>query len=115
MLSRRDRCKTHMALMCPNSHLKKKDGTSLVSQWLRLHLPMQGDVGSIPSQEAKIPQALGLKKTKQNVKREYCNKFSKDFKNGPHQKKILKKNKGTRKQVKLTPVIYLFQPVINIY
>ena len=29
---------------------------------------------------------------KQNIKqKQYCNKFSKDFKNGPHQKKNLKK------------------------
>ena len=31
----------------------------------------------------------------QNIKREqYCNKFNKAFKNGPHQKKILKKKKS---------------------
>ena len=31
----------------------------------------------------------------QNVKqKQYCNKFNKDFKNGPHQKKVLKKKKS---------------------
>ena len=30
----------------------------------------------------------------QNIKqKQYCNKFNKDFKNGPHQKKILKKKR----------------------
>ena len=30
--------------------------TSLVVQWLRICLPMTGDVGSIPGQGAQIPQ-----------------------------------------------------------
>ena len=52
---------------------KKVKGTSLAVQWLGLHLPMQGP-------------------KKQNTKqKQYCNKFNKDFKNGPHQKKNLKK------------------------
>ena len=44
----------------------------------------------IPGQRAKIPQALRPKKKKknQNIKqKQYCNRFNKDFKNGPHQKK----------------------------
>ena len=49
-----------------------------------------GGVGSFPGQGAKIPHALWPKN--QNIKqKQYCNKFSKDFKNGPHQKKSLKK------------------------
>ena len=45
-----------------------------------------GGVGSIPGRGTKIPHASGPKK--QNMKqKQYCNKFSKDFKNGPHQKK----------------------------
>ena len=45
-----------------------------------------GGAGSIPGQGAKIPHALGPKK--QNIKqKQYCNKFNKDFKNGPHQKR----------------------------
>ena len=40
----------------------------------------------IPGQRAKIPQALRPKK--KNIKqKQYCNRFNKDFKNGPHQKK----------------------------
>ena len=49
-----------------------------------------GGVGSIPGQGPKIPQASQLKK--QNVKQKQCNKFNKDFKNGPY-KKILKEKK----------------------
>ena len=44
-----------------------------------------GGVGSIPGWGAKIPHALWPKN--QNIKQKhYCNKFNKDFKNGPHQK-----------------------------
>ena len=51
-----------------------------------------GTVGPIPGQGAKIPHASGPKK--QNMKqKQYCNKFNKDFKNGPHQKIFLKKEK----------------------
>ena len=50
-----------------------------------------GAAGSIPGQGAKIPHASRPKN--QNIKeKQYCNKFNKDLKNGPHQKKkILKK------------------------
>ena len=45
-----------------------------------------GGVGSIPGQGTKISHASGTKN--QNIKpKQYCNKFNKDFKNGPHQKK----------------------------
>ena len=45
-----------------------------------------GGVGLIPGQGAKIPHASGPKN--QNIKqKQYCNKFNKDLKNGPHQKK----------------------------
>ena len=51
-----------------------------------------GGVGSIPDQGSKIPHASQPKN--QNIKqKQYCNKFDKDFKNGPHQK-ILKQNKN---------------------
>ena len=43
--------------------------------------------GSIPAQGAKIPGALWQKKTKMLRQKEYCNKFNKDFKNGPYPKK----------------------------
>ena len=45
--------------------------------------------GSIPGRGANIPHASWPKN--QNIKqKQYCNKFSKDFKNGPHKKKNLK-------------------------
>ena len=51
-----------------------------------------GGEGSIPGQGAKIPHALWPKN--QNIKqKQYCNKFNKDFKNGPYQKNLLKKIK----------------------
>ena len=52
------------------------------------NLPVNaGDTGSVLGQGAKIPHALQPKK--QNIKqKQYCNKFNKVFKNGPHQKKI---------------------------
>ena len=46
--------------------------------------------GSIPGWGAKIPHASRPKN--QNIKqKQYCNTFNKDFKNGPYQKKNLKK------------------------
>ena len=46
-----------------------------------------GSAGSIPVWEAKIPYAMGPKL--QNIKQnKYCNKFNKDFKNGPHEKNL---------------------------
>ena len=70
--------------------LKTQVWTSLTVQWLRHRLPMQGVWVCIPGQGAKIPQASGLKT--QNIKqKQYCNKFNKDFKNGPHKKKRKKK------------------------
>ena len=45
-----------------------------------------GVAGSIPGSGAEIPPATWPKI--QNIKqKQYCNKFSKDFSNGPHQKK----------------------------
>ena len=44
-----------------------------------------GGVGSIPGWGAKVPHASGPKN--QNIKQKQdCNKFNKDFKNGPLQK-----------------------------
>ena len=55
-----------------------------------------GDVGSVSGQGTEIPPTLQPKN--QNVRqRQYCNEFSKDFKNGPHQKiLILEKNNKYR-------------------
>ena len=42
-----------------------------------------GGVGLIPGRGAKIPHASGPQN--QNLKqKQYCSKFNKDFKNGPH-------------------------------
>ena len=60
-------------------------GTSLAVQWLGLSLPMQEGVGLIPGLGAKTPTCLMAKK--QRTEEEYCNKFDKDFKNGPYLKK----------------------------
>ena len=44
----------------------------------------------IPVQGAKIPHASWPEN--QNIKqKQHCNKFNKDFKNGPHQKNLKKK------------------------
>ena len=51
---------------------------------------MQGGTGLIPGRGAKIPHA-SLPKNQNIKQKQYCNKFNKDFKNGPHQKKNLKK------------------------
>ena len=51
-------------------------------------------MGSIPDRKAKIPCASWPKKAKQDIKqKQYCKKFNKDLKNGPHFKKSLKKRK----------------------
>ena len=49
-----------------------------------------GGAGSIPGGGAKIPHA-SQPKTHNVKQKQYCNKFNKDFKNGPHQKNIKKK------------------------
>ena len=52
-----------------------------------------GSVGSIPDRGVEIPHALRL--NCQNIKQKpYHNKYNKDFKNGPHEKKNLLKNKN---------------------
>ena len=55
-----------------------------------------GVAGSIPGSGAEIPPATWPKI--QNIKqKQYCNKFSKDFSNSPHQKK---KKKNLKKKTK---------------
>ena len=46
----------------------------------------EGSAGVIPDWGAKIPHVpRGKKKQTRNTKqKQYCNKFNKDFKNGPH-------------------------------
>ena len=58
-----------------------------------------GGAGSIPGQGARIPH--GLRPKGQNIKqKQYCDKFNKDFKNGPHQKNLLKKPQKQKKIIK---------------
>ena len=63
--------------------------------------------GPTPGQGAKIPPALGLKS--QIIKqKQYCNKFNKDFKNGPHQKE---KKSWRKSKSRFSPhFIFLFLP-----
>ena len=59
---------------------------------VRTLLSNAGGAGFIPGWETEIPHAGGPKK--QNIKqKQYCNKFHKDLKNGPHQKIYIKKKK----------------------
>lgn len=52
-------------------------GASLVDQWLRLYLPMQG-AGLIPGQELTSHTPHGQKN--QNVEqKQYCDRFTKSF------------------------------------
>ena len=56
-----------------------------------------GGAGSIPGRGAKIPHASRPKN--QNIKqKQYCNRFSKDFKSGPHPKNLLKKRNVTENE-----------------
>ena len=78
--------------------------TSIISKFLKTLLrdfpggPMvknppsnAGDAGSSPGQGPKIPHPSWPKN--QSIKqKQYCNKFNKDFKNGPHQKNLKKTN-----------------------
>ena len=63
-------------------------GTSLaVQSVLRTLASNAGDAGSIPGWEAKILHAFQPKKKKKKKQKRYHNKFKKNFKNDPHQKK----------------------------
>ena len=68
--------------------IKLVHGTFLEVQWLRLHLSMQGVwvQSLVGEQRSHIPHG----QRNQNIKqKKYCNKFNKDFKNGPSQKNKL--------------------------
>ena len=45
---------------CQNGHMKKTKGTSLVAQWLRIHLPMQGT--QVPALVREDPTCRGATK-----------------------------------------------------
>ena len=65
---------------------KKDAGTSLLVQRLRISASSEVGAGSILGQGAEILHAWWSKNQNINPK-QYCNKFSKNFKSGPHQKK----------------------------
>ena len=68
--------------------LKHHSGTSLEGQWLTCRLPMQGV--RVQSLVEKL-RSHRPDDQKLNIKqKQYCNKFNRDFKNSPHQKKSLK-------------------------
>ena len=73
------------------------DFTFLEVQWLRLHLPKQGGVGSIPSVRAKIPHDSQPKhgniKKKKKARSNIVTKFNKDLKI-VHLKNNTKQNKN---------------------
>ena len=62
---------------------------SLVTQWLKLHLSMQGEWVRSLVREPRSHMPQGHKN--QSIKQKHhCKKFCKDFKNGPHQKNLKK-------------------------
>ena len=76
-----------------------------------------GGVGWIPGRGSRIPHALWPKN--QNIKqKQYCNKFNKDFKNGPRQKKNRKKKYWIfqlMKQVNFYIIIHHLIPLSNVF
>ena len=52
--------------------------------WLRLGASNAKGTGLIPDWGTKVPHAFGQKNPKNVKQKQYCNKFSKDLKNGPH-------------------------------
>ena len=59
-------------------------------QWFKTLPSNVGGAGSIPGRGAKILHA-SLPKNQNIKQKQYCNKFNKNFKNGPHQKNLKKK------------------------
>ena len=61
-------------IRCPTRILPL--GTSLVVQWLRIHLAMQGDdAGSIPGQGTKISHAAGQLSLRATAREPTCRKL----------------------------------------
>ena len=69
-----------------------------------------GGTGLIPGQGAKIPHA-SQPKNRNTKQKQYCNKFNKDFKNGPHQKKKIFIKNLFSKSVSL----FLFCKSVHLY
>ena len=79
-------------LLSANMGQNFNQGTSLAVQWSGLRLPMQGvQVRSLVGElRSHMPQNMERKQC--------CDKFNKDFKNGPHQIKSLKKKNKKKLQ-----------------
>ena len=74
-----------IALHCLPSSFLRSAGTSVAVQWFRLRLPTQGV--RVRSLVGELRSHMPCGQKIQNIKqKQYCNKFSKDFKNGPHKK-----------------------------
>ena len=74
----------------------KSNGSDFpVLQWLRPHLPRQRVQVQSLVKELRLHMPVA-KKQKTIKQKQYCNKFYKDFKNGPYQKKNLKKKAVTK-------------------
>ena len=72
-----------------------------------------GSEGLNPGRGAKISHASRPKN--QNIKqKQYCNKFNKDFKNGPHQKKKNLKKKPTMAHIFIYWLNVLFLQIFCI-
>ena len=69
---------------------------------VKTSLSKAAGVGSIPRQRAKIPHA-SCPENQNIIQRQYCNKFNKDLKNGPHQKKKKKSLKERKKVTIMQP------------
>ena len=74
-----------------------------------------GDTGSSPGRGAEIPHASRPKN--QNIKQnQCCNRFNKDFKNGPHQKqkafkKIQRNSLGSiKKEIHFDILLWTLHP-----
>ena len=104
--------------------LLKWFGTSLVAQWLGLHLPMQGVWVWSLVEELRSHMPHGQKKEKkknQNIKQKrYCNKFNKDLKKmvnikkKPLEKKRKKENSSSS-DVEMCLKLYLQWPLSSIW
>ena len=84
---------THVILVQENSR-----GTSLMVQWLRLHLPMLGVRVLSLTGDLRSHMDWAQKNKIQN-RGNIVNKFNKDYKYGPHQKK---KNENSRESDSFT-------------
>ena len=81
-----------------------------------------GGASSVPGQTAKIPHASGPNHQKVKQK-QYCNKFNKAFKNGPHQKNLKKtthththnNNNKTEKEMRKIRAVTLTKKLEHVF